>query len=65
MKQTKITRKELREMHIGQTRIFFLTEPKKVTSARVTAQQLKDEKEGEWSVKPDYKACAVSITRIA
>lgn len=65
MKQTKVTRKELREMHIGQTRIFFLTEPKKVTSARVTAQQLKDEKEGEWSVKPDYKACAVSITRIA
>lgn len=65
MAQKKVTRKELREMHIGQTRIFFLTEPKKVTSARVTAQQLKDENEGEWSVKPDYKACAVSITRIA
>jgi hypothetical protein len=51
-------------MHIGQTRIFTLTEPKKVTSARVTAKQLKDEKEGEWLVKPDYDACAVSITRL-
>ena len=24
----------------------------------------KDEKEGEWLVKPDYDACAVSITRL-
>ena len=64
MAQKKVTRQELRDMHIGQTRIFTLTEPKKVTSARVTAKQLKDEKEGEWLVKPDYDACAVSITRI-
>jgi hypothetical protein len=65
MAQEKVTRNELREMHVGQTRIFTLTDPKKVTSAKVTAKQLKDEKEGEWLVKPDYKACAVSITRIA
>ena len=65
MAQEKVTRNELREMHVGQTRIFTLTDPKKVTSAKVTAKQLKDEKEGEWLVKPDYMACAVSITRIA
>ena len=65
MAQEKVTRNELREMHVGQTRIFTLTDQKKVTSAKVTAKQLKDEKEGEWLVKPDYKACAVSITRIA
>lgn len=65
MAQEKVTRNELREMHVGQTRIFTLTDPKKVTSAKVTAKQLKDEKEGEWLVKPDYKECAVSITRIA
>jgi hypothetical protein len=65
MAQEKVTRNELREMHVGQTRIFTLTDPKKVTSAKVTAKQLKDEKEGEWLVKPDYNACAVSITRIA
>ena len=65
MEQEKVTRQELREMHIGQTRIITLTDPKKVTSAKVTAKQLKDEKEGEWTVKPDYDACAVSITRIA
>lgn len=51
-------------MHIGQTRIIHLTNAKKVTSARVTAQQLKDEKDGEWIVRPDYEACAVSITRL-
>jgi hypothetical protein len=65
MAQTKVTRKELREMHIGQTRIFTLEDRKKLTSARVTAHQLKDEGDGEWEVKPDYQACAVSITRIA
>lgn len=64
MAQEKVTRQELRDMHIGQTRIFTLTEEKKISSARVTAQQMKNEKEGEWSVKPDYDACAVSITRI-
>ena len=65
MAQEKVTRQELRDMHIGQTRIITLTDPKKVTSAKVTAKQMKDEKEGEWTVKPDYEACAVSITRIA
>ena len=64
MAQEKVTRQELRDMHIGQTRIFTLMEEKKITSARVTAQQMKNEKEGEWLVKPDYDACAVSITRI-
>ena len=65
MAQEKVTRQELREMHVGQTRIFTLLERKKLTSARVTAQQLKDEGDGEWQVKPDYEACAVSITRIS
>jgi hypothetical protein len=64
MAQEKVTRQELRDMHIGQTRIFTLMEEKKISSARVTAQQMKNEKEGEWLVKPDYDACAVSITRL-
>ena len=64
MSQEKVTRQELRDMHVGQTRIFTLKEEKKISSARVTAQQMKNEKEGEWLVKPDYEACAVSITRL-
>lgn len=64
MAQEKVTRQELRDMHIGQTRIFTLLDKKKVTSARVTAQQLKDEGEGEWSMKLDYEASAVSATRL-
>ena len=64
MAQKKVTRQELRDMHVGQTRIFTLLERKKITSARVTAKQLKDEGDGEWQVKPDYDACAVSISRV-
>lgn len=64
MTQEKVTREELREMHVGQTRIFTLNHPKKITSAKVTAHQLKKEKDGEWIVKPDYDSCAVSITRV-
>ena len=65
MEQEKVTRKELREMHIGQTRIITLSHPKKVTSAKVTAKHLENEGDGKWVVKPDYDAVAVSITRIA
>lgn len=64
MAQEKVTRKELREMHVGQTRIFTLTERKKVTSAKVTAKQLRDEEGLEYVVKPDYSAVSVSITRV-
>lgn len=64
MIQNKVTRKELREMHVGQTRIFFLMSPKKVTSARVTCRQLMLEEGTEYIMRPDYKAVAISITRI-
>ena len=64
MAQEKVTRQELRDMHIGQTRIITLKEEKKISSARVTAQQMKNEKEGEWLVKPDYDSCPVRITRL-
>ena len=64
MAQEKVTRQELRDMHVGQTRIITLKEEKKISSAKVTAHQMKNEKEGEWLVKPDYDACAVSITRL-
>ena len=64
MIQEKVTRKELREIHVGQTRIFSLTNPKKVTSARVTCRQIMLEEGTEYIMRPDYKAVAISITRI-
>ena len=64
MKQEKVTRQELREMHIGQTRIINLTDPKKITSARVTCIQMKQEEGFEFAFKPDYETVAVSITRV-
>jgi len=63
MEQEKVSRKELLEMHIGQTRIFTLTNPTKLQSATVTCNQLKNERKGEWISKRDYQSCSISITR--
>lgn len=64
MIQEKVTRKELAEMHVGQTRIFNLPEGGKVKSALTTCQQMKNEKGMEFKPVPDWKAKAVCITRI-
>ena len=64
MAQEKVTRDELLEMHIGQTRIFTLMEETKLQSVATTCNQLKNEKKGEWSIKRDYSACSVSVTRV-
>lgn len=44
MAQEKVTRNELLEMHIGQTRIFTLMEETKLQSVATTLNQLKNEK---------------------
>lgn len=64
MAQEKVTRQELRDMHIGQTRIITLMDAKKIPSARVTCTQMRLEEGLEFTFKPDYKAKAVSITRV-
>ena len=63
MEQEKVTRQELRDMAVGQTRIFILKDAKKVSSARITCTQLKKEEGLEYVVRPDYTAKAVSVTR--
>lgn len=50
-------------MRVGQTRIFTLADKKKIQSARVQAQQLKNEEEMDFEVKADYTSSSVSITR--
>lgn len=62
--QERVTRQDLRNMRVYQTRIFTLTDKKKITSARVQANQLKQEEDLEFDVKPDFDASAVSITRV-
>ncbi len=64
MAQDKVSRVELRQMKIGQTRIFQLTERKKITSARVQATQLGLEENMKFSVKTDYQSSSISITRL-
>lgn len=64
MAQEKVSRQELRKMYIGQTRIFTLNDRKKISSARVTATHMKHEEGLEFTVRPDWEASAVSITRI-
>lgn len=63
MAQDKVTRQELRDMRIGQTRIFTLNDAKKVTSASVTCAQMKNEEGLEFTVKKDYETKSISITR--
>ena len=63
MAQEKVTYKELQDMHIGQTRIFTLTDSTKMQSVATTLTYLKKIGRGEWNRK-DYDACAVSVTRI-
>lgn len=63
MVQEKITRQELRDMRVGQTRIITLNNPKKIPSARITCLQMKQEEGLEFVFKPDFEAVAVSITR--
>lgn len=62
--QERVTRQDLRNMRVGQTRIFTLADKKKITSARVQANQLKQEEDLEFDVKPDYVTSSVSITRL-
>ena len=64
MPQDRVSRNELLEMHVGQTRIFFLTNPTKLQSAATQCNQLKNEKKGEWTIKRDYASCSISITRM-
>ena len=64
MAQEKVTRKELIEMHIGQTRIFTLMEETKLQSVATTCNQLKNERRGEWKVGKDYESVSVSVTRV-
>lgn len=64
MEQEKVTRAELLEMHIGQTRIFTLTNPTKLQSVASTCNQMKNERKGEWTIKRDYSSCSISVTRI-
>ena len=61
--QERITRQELREMRVGQTRIFTLADKKKISSARVQAAVLKNEEDLEFEVRADYSSASVSITR--
>ena len=64
MVQVKVTRNELREMNVGQTRIFTLEDRRKINSARVTAQQLKNEEGLEFEVRQDWESSSVCIKRI-
>lgn len=62
--QERVSRQEMRDMRIGQTRIFTLADKKKIMSARVQANMLKNEEGLEFKVKADYSAASVSITRV-
>ena len=61
--QKTVSKKEMRAMRVGQTRIFTLADRKKIKSVRVQANALKNEESLEFEVNADYASSAVSITR--
>lgn len=62
--QDCVSKKDMREMRVGQTRIFTLADKGKIASARVQATALKNEEDLEFQVRADYEASSVSITRV-
>ena len=63
MKQEKVTRQELRDMRVGQTRIIEFYNSKKIESARQTVRQVAYEDGMEFDFIPDREAVAVCIKR--
>lgn len=60
----KVSRKLLRTMFVGQTKIFSMEPVKQLNTARVTCTQLKHEEGLTFRVLPDYQAKGICITRI-
>lgn len=59
----KVSRKLLRKMFVGQTKIFSMEPVKQLNVARVTCSQLKHEEGIVFRVVPDYEVKGVCITR--
>jgi hypothetical protein len=60
----KVSRKRLREMFVGQTKIFSMEPVKQLNVARVTCNQLKHEEGKVYVVNPDYQAGGICIRRV-
>ena len=65
MAQETVTRQEMRDLNVGQTRIFVLKDRKKIASVRVQANQLNKEEGLKFRVVADFEASSVCITRQA
>lgn len=63
MAQDRVTRDELRNIRVKQTRIFILNEPKQIPAARMQAFQLAREENMKFSIRTDFRSVAIAITR--
>lgn len=61
--QETVTKKELRQMRVRQTRIFTLADMGKVKSIKVQANDLKNEEGKVYEIHPDHVSSAVCIIR--
>lgn len=61
--QETVSKDELRDMRVRQSRIFWLTDKKKIKSVKVQAHDMKLE-DKEYEVRSDPGASAVCITRV-
>ena len=63
MMQETVTKTELRQMRVRQSRIFTLADKKKIKSVKVQVHDMKLE-DKEYEVRSDPDASAVCITRV-
>lgn len=61
--QETVSKDELRDMRVRQSRIFWLTDKKKIKSVKVQAHDMKLE-DKKYEVRSDPDASAVCITRV-
>lgn len=64
MIQETVSKKELRGMRVGQSRIFTLTDKKRINSVKVQVYDVEKDEDKDFVVRTDYDASSVCITRI-
>lgn len=59
-----MSKKELRGMRVGQSRIFTLADKKRINSVKVQVYDVEKDEDKDFVVRTDYDASSVCITRI-
>lgn len=60
----KVSKEELRNMRVGQSRIFTLADKKKIKSVKTQVYEVKVEEDRNYEVRTDFSSSSVCVTRV-